>query len=71
MKTWVLVQLASGKKEWMEQYKCDYAWQTGQIPGAKAVRIVHSRYHPTWESDGYNQLASQNMVCEGLGITTG
>ena len=46
MKTWVLVKYASGKEEWMEQFVCDYAWQTGQIPGAKAVKIVHANEKP-------------------------
>ena len=46
MKTWVLVKHASGKEEWMEQQDCDYAWQTGQIPGAKAVKIVKTDKKP-------------------------
>ena len=46
MKTWVLVKHASGKEEWMEQWDCDYAWQTGQIPGAKAIKIVHADKKP-------------------------
>jgi hypothetical protein len=50
MKTWVLVKFVSGKEEWLEQADCDYAWQTGQIPGAKALKIVKSKTKPTKET---------------------
>ena len=51
MKTWFLVKYPSGRKEWMEQHMADYAWQTGQIPGAKAVAIMKSETKPDVVSD--------------------
>ena len=53
MKTWVLVKHASGKDEWVEQYKCDYAWQTGQIPGAKVIKIVKANEKPNERTGGW------------------
>jgi hypothetical protein len=46
MKTWELLKHAGGKEEWLEQYVVDYRWQTGQIPGAKVLKIVHSDTKP-------------------------
>jgi hypothetical protein len=46
MKTWVLLKHAGGMEEWLEQYVVDYEWQTGQIPGAKVLKIVRSDTKP-------------------------